>query len=505
MSLDADQFLDAVLALAPDAGGYWVAYSGGRDSHVLLHALAAGRERLPAPLGAMHVNHNLQSDAAAWAAHCGAVCAALDVACRDLSVQAHARAGESPEAAARAARYRVLAEVLPPGHVLLTAHHQDDQAETLLLQLLRGAGPKGLAAMPAAAALGQGRLLRPLLDVSQAALRAYADRHGLAWVEDPSNVRLDYDRNFLRQRVLPLLRERWPGLGAVLARSAAHQADAAQLLDELAALDLADALSPPASPVAVENHAAATSGEDTGGVDHGIGGDGNRYRDDALGEASAAASGAATPLPVSRLLALSGPRRANLLRHWLHGQHAPTPSAAVLARIDHDVLQAAADAQPCVVWGGVRLRRYRDRLFLDREPSTATGEAGEAAVGALDWSASGPLTLPGGVLTPLPTVGAGVARRHLDGLAGGRLQVRFRRGGERLRPAGRREHHRLKQLLQEAGVPPWERARVPLIYRDDHLVAVAGLWVCEGFQAAPDEPGVTFVWRRAIVPAGAFW
>ncbi|MBZ0072165.1 MAG: tRNA lysidine(34) synthetase TilS [Gammaproteobacteria bacterium] len=502
MSLDAAQLLDAVLALAPDAGGYWVAYSGGCDSHVLLHALAAGRERLPAPLGAMHVNHNLQSDAVAWAAHCGAVCAALGVACRDLSVQAHARAGESPEAAARAARYRALAEALPPGHVLLTAHHQDDQAETLLLQLLRGAGPKGLAAMPAAVALGPGRLLRPLLDVSQAALRAYADRHGLAWVEDPSNARLDYDRNFLRQRVLPLLRERWPALGAVLARGAAHQADAAQLLDELAALDLADAPSPSASPVAVENRAAAASGEGAGDTDRGIGRNGPRYRDDALGEGSAAVSGAAIPLPVSRLLALSGPRRANLLRHWLHGQHAPTPSAAVLARIDHDVLQAAADAQPCVVWGGVRLRRYRDRLFLDREPSTA---ADEAAVGALDWSASGPLTLPGGVLMPLPTVGAGVARHHLDGLAGGRLQVRFRGGGERLRPAGRREHHRLKHLLQEAGVPPWERARVPLIYCDDHLVAVAGLWVCEGFQAAPDEPGVTFVWHRAIVPAGAFW
>ena len=470
MSLDADHVLATVLALAPDAAGYWVAYSGGRDSHVLLHALAAGRERLPAPLGAVHVNHNLQPGAAAWAAHCGDVCAALGLACRDLSVQAHARPGESPEAAARAARYRALAEALPPGHALLTAHHRDDQAETLLLQLLRGAGPKGLAAMPADAAFGGGRLVRPLLAFGQADLRAYADRHGLAWVEDPSNAHVDYDRNFLRHRVLPVLRERWPALGAVLARGAAHQADAARLLDELAALDLAaDTASPPA-----------------GAVDAGI------RREDG------APSSDAGPVSVRRLLALSAARRANLLRHWLHRQGAPTPSAAVLARIDRDVLQAAGDAQPCVAWGGVRLRRYRDRLFLDRASRAETP-------GCLDWSARGPLTLPDGVLTPVPTVGAGVAQRHLEERTGRRLQVRFRRGGERLRPAGRREHHSLKHLFQEAGVPPWERGRVPLIYCDDRLVAVAGLWVCEGFQAAPDEPGVAFVWRRAIVPAGSFW
>lgn len=489
MPFDADQLLATVLALAPDAGGYWVAYSGGRDSHVLLHALAAARERLPGPLGAVHVNHNLQPGAGAWGQHCGAVCADLGIAYCGLSVQAGGRPGESPEAAARAARYQALTEALPPGHALLTAHHRDDQAETLLLQLLRGAGPKGLAAMPADAAFGRGRLVRPLLGFGQAELSAYADRHGLAWVEDPSNACIDYDRNFLRHRVLPLLRARWPALGAVLARGAAHQADAAALLDELAELDLEAAASGRAVvPAAVRAGDPRMHGDAAGGSG-----------DDACGVARAASSIADAPLSASRLLALSAPRRANLLRRWLRRQGAPTPSTAVLARIDRDLLQAAGDAQPCVAWGTVRLRRYRDRLFLDRR-SEAPPSAGR------DWSGTEPLNLPEGILTPVPAVGTGVARHHLaTGGSGRRLQVRFREGGERLQPAGRRGHHTLKHLFQEAGVPPWERARVPLIYRDDRLLAVAGYWVCEGFQAAADEPGVAFVWRRAIVPAGSFW
>ncbi|MFP5505081.1 MAG: tRNA lysidine(34) synthetase TilS [Gammaproteobacteria bacterium] len=462
MTLTADQIVDSVLALAPEAGGYWVAFSGGLDSQVLLHALAARRERLPAPLAALHVNHNLQADAPAWAEHCRAVCAALDVSYRLLSVAARPDAGESPEAAARVARYRALAGALPPGAALLTAHHRDDQAETLLLQLIRGAGPKGLAAMPAVAELDNAlgavparnperpvRLLRPLLEYSRDDLHAYAREQGLQWIDDPSNARTDYDRNYLRHEILPRLRARWPAVNATLGRAAAHQAEAAALLEDLAALD-------------VQTVAGAWPGS----------------------------------LSVSALLRLSAPRRANLLRHWLHRSGVPVPAGAVLARIAPDVLRAAPDAEPLLAWPGARLRRYRDLLLLDdlheeEDPSRC-----------LEWDMSQALTLPGGVLRAEPAHGAGVARRHF---ADGRCQVRFRQGGERLRPAGRREHHTLKHLFQEAGVPPWERMRVPLIHRGDSLIAVAGYWVCEGFQAADDEPGVRFVWSRAIVPAGSFW
>ncbi|MFN2309960.1 MAG: tRNA lysidine(34) synthetase TilS [Gammaproteobacteria bacterium] len=469
MPLHPDQLIDHLLELAPAASGYWVAFSGGLDSQVLLHALAARRARLPGLLGALHVNHNLQDPASAWAAHCRKVCADLAVPYRVLEVDAQPAPGESPEAAARAARYRALAGAVPPDGVLLTAHHRDDQAETLLLQLLRGAGPKGLAAMPASidvawverqrnpgfAPLNPGypvRLVRPLLECARDDLHAYAQGHDLAWIEDPSNACTDYDRNFLRHEILPRLRARWPALGATLARSAGHQAEATGLLDELAALDLAP--------------------------------------------------GPAHTLSVSALLRLSAPRRANLLRHWLARQRLPLPSRAVLAEIDRALLHAAADAQPVVCWGGVCLRRYRDALMIDA-PATA-GAAAEAVDSGrcIDWAVQQPLSLPAGILSAEPVRGGGVACRHLEG---GRCQVRFRRGGERLQPAGRRQHHSLKHLFQEAGVPPWERARVPLIYRGDTLIAVAGHWVCEGFQAAENQAGLHFLWRRAIVPAGSFW
>lgn len=247
--------------------------------------------------------------------------------------QAQAQPGESPEAAARAARYRALVDAVPKGGVLLTAHHQDDQAETLLLQLVRGAGPKGLAAMSERALLGDVPLLRPLLDVSRAALLDYAEQHRLRWQEDPSNASTEYNRNFMRHEILPRVRMRWPAAGATLARAARHQAEAAGLLDYLAVVD-----------------------------------------------AQSAAGNAPLSLSVAALLRLTAPRRANLLRYWLRQRRAPLPSTAVLARIEADVLHAAADAQPRVHWGGINLRRYRDALYLD--DVLEEGDPGRC----LDWS-----------------------------------------------------------------------------------------------------------------------
>ena len=471
MDLTPETISDRVRALAPGAGGYWLAFSGGLDSQVLLHLLVRARERLPGPLGALHVNHNLQPGAANWAAQCRATATLLQVEYRDLSVQVPMTAGPSPEAAARKARYGALAEALPAGHALLTAHHQDDQAETLLLQLFRGAGPKGLAAMPPASQFAAGVLIRPLLDVGRDALQAYAERHALQWVEDPSNAELGYDRNFLRHAVMPLLRRRWPGCAAVLGRSARHQAETARLLDELGAMDLE------------AQHEGRPNLR---------GGSGPVSSDSATTTIDAVRG---TRLSVSGLVRLSAARRANLLRHWLQRLGAAMPSTAVLAHIDRDLLHAANDAQPEVRWGRACLRRYRDELFLLPEPVAENAQA-------LDWSAERPLELPTGILTPRRGPGQGVAERHLRGR---RVRVAFRLGGERLQPVGRRERHTLKHLFQDAGVPPWERGQVPLLYLDDQLIAVAGYWVCEGFQALKDEPGVAFSWTRAIVPGGSIW
>jgi tRNA(Ile)-lysidine synthase len=421
--------------------GYQVAYSGGMDSHVLLHALAALRDTLAVPVGAVHVNHALQPHADLWQEHCAAVCRELAVEYVALDVDARAAAGESPEAAARKARYAALADWLPAGHCLLTAHHRDDQAETLLVQLLRGSGVHGLAAMPAHSVLGQGLHLRPLLDFPRSELQAYADAEGLNWVEDPSNRDIGFTRNFLRHRVMPELQRRWPGSGASLARSAAHQAEAAALLDELAAADLV-ALSGP---------------------------------DDTLSRQG--------------LDALSPPRQRNILRFWIRQQTGGSPSSAVLERIQQDTLHSRPDAEPCVRWGGFELRRYRDRLYvLPQSTAPAPGQQ-------LDWSLQAPLALPqaGGVLSATRCMGQGIRESALGGKG---VRVGWRHGGECCEPAGRGQHHSLKKLFQEQGIPPWLRARIPLIFIDGQLAAVAGLWECTPYQAGPDEPGLLIQWRQ---------
>ncbi|RRQ20124.1 tRNA lysidine(34) synthetase TilS [Thiohalobacter thiocyanaticus] len=424
----------------PQAHACWVALSGGLDSVVLLHRLVTQRETLGLPLGAVHVDHQLHPESAQWSERCRALCRQLDIPFELHRVQARHCPGESPEAAAREARYQALRDWLRPDHCLLTAHHEDDQAETLLLQLLRGSGPKGLAGMPAVSVFGRGWLGRPLLGVSREQLLAWARDHALDWVEDPGNVDRRYDRNFLRHDILPRLEARWPGVKHALARAARHQADAASLQDALAVSDLMQ-----------------------------VGG-----------------RGPAT-LSVTALLHYTPPRRRNLLRYWLNSLGLPTPSEAVLEQIDQAALGARVDAMPRVHWPGAEVRRYRDDLYamrpLLRPPA-----------GLRDWDGgSCELEPADGRLEVTPTSGQGLRR---DALAGRRLQLGFRTGGETLVPAGRGHHHSLKQLFQERGIPPWERDRVPLVYCDGELVAVAGLWLVEGWQARGEEPGLALKWSR---------
>lgn len=416
----------------PATRRYWIAYSGGLDSHVLLHAMAELRAAHGMTLRAAHVDHALHPDSARWAEHCQAVCAGLGIPCQTVRVHAKAGRGASPEAAARRARYQALADLMEPGDCLLTAHHLDDQAETLLLQLLRGSGPHGLAAMPPCAGFAQGLHLRPLLEFSRAALRRYAEEHKLRWIEDPSNISRDFARNALRHDLMPEIKAHWPAAAATLARSARLQAEAADLMDVLAGLDLSQAQG------AHEN-----------------------------------------TLSVSRLNGLSEARRCNLLRYWIKRLDLPLPDSRHMQRILCDVLNARLDATPCVHWRGAEVRRYRDDLhamppLTPHDPSLV-----------IPWDMKQPLTLPAdlGVLNCAPASGAGIKK-----MAG--ATVRFRQGGERCKPAGRRETHELRKLLQEAGIPPWRRERIPLIYVDGQLAAVGDLWVCEPFQAAPGEPGL---------------
>ncbi|MDX1250874.1 MAG: tRNA lysidine(34) synthetase TilS [Gammaproteobacteria bacterium] len=441
----ADAFLERLLGALnhlPPTRRWWVAYSGGRDSTVLLHTLAGLRPLLPADLElrAVHVDHGLSRHSGEWARHCEAACAVLGIPCQTLRVNAKPQPGESPEAAARQARYRAIAALIEPADGLLTAHHQDDQAETLLLQLLRGAGPHGLAAMPAHVPFSKGFIARPLLGFARDELAAYAAQHSLSWIEDPSNSDTGFNRNHLRHAVMPRLTERWPACAATLSRAAGHAAEAAVLLDALADGDL---------------QTMRSSRPDT--------------------------------LAVTPLLQLSAARARNALRRWFKKLDLPAPWTSHLDRIQTDVLRAAEDSMPCVRWPGAEVRRYRDILYAMRPlPPHDPGAV-------LQWDMAQPLTLPdGSLLTARTVIGGGLKTSLCHAQP---VTVRFRQGGERCRPAGRGHTHELKKLFQERGIPPWQRERIPLIFVGDQLAAVVGLWICEPFQAEGGEEGIVVEWN----------
>lgn len=426
--------------------GYRVAFSGGRDSTVLLHALAGLRDDLKPPLRVVHVNHGLSPQADLWADACRRFCERLELPIDVLVVDATAR-GESPEAAARHARYEACESLLGEGEGLLTAHHREDQAETLLLQLLRGGGVHGLAAMPEVRPLGRGLLMRPLLELERATLAAYAERHGLDWIDDPSNFDTGFERNWLRHELLPQLRHRHSAVDRVLARSAGHFAESAELLDELAK------------------------------------GDYRQARGEMEGTLSVPALGSMKPA-----------RARNLLRHWLRCRGLPIPGHQRLEQILSSVLTAREDALPQVAWPGGQVRRYRDALY-------AMFSLPPPLEDALDWDGRDALLLPNGLGRLRLSAGRGRGL-HPDVLAG-RLTVRARRGGERCRLAGRKHTRDLKRLLQEAAVPPWLRERLPLLYLDEELAAVPGVGVCQPFAVEGDKEGLWPEWDISAIEIGA--
>ncbi len=423
----------ATLRELPAASGYCVALSGGLDSTVLLHALASLRTRLPSPLRALHIDHGIQADSPRWGEHCQRLCDGLGVPLRQIRVTLGCQRADGLEATARKARYRAFEETLGEGEVLLSAHHRDDQTETLLLQLLRGGGVHGLAGMPWLRPLGRGLLARPLLGQSRAELQAYAEAQGLAWIEDPSNRDTRLERNYLRHELLPLLEQRRAGVGKVLARSAEHFAENAQLLDELAEQDQAACLT-------------------------------------------------AAGLALGPLRQLSAERQRNLLRYHIRQLGLALPDHRRLAAIMRDLIPAAEDASPLVQWPGAEVRRYRDTLYvMPPLPPLPPDDW------AQPWDGKGELPLPHGLGRYRFVATEGGLRD--EALQDGALSIRLRRGGERLRLPGQAHHQSLKKLLQQADIPPWQRARLPLVYIDGALAQVAGLWTDAAFAAEQGQTG----------------
>jgi len=435
------------------AGTIVVGFSGGLDSTVLLHSLAVLRQRgsLSGTLSALHVHHGLQTAAEDWLAHCKQQAALHQINFLERRVQVSGAAGASPEEAARDARYAAFAEhLVAPGSVLALAHHADDQVETVLLRLLRGSGPRGLAGMPARRALGAGQLVRPLLAASRAQLLQYARDEGLVWIEDPSNADTRYTRNHLRQHIVPALLQLSPGLLSTAARSAHLCAEAEVLQEELAAMDLKNA----------------------------------------LGDCR-------NQLRLPALAMLSPVRQRNLLRYWTRGLQDELQGSAIthqaLQHCLEQVLTAADDAVPFVAWGSkearLELRRFQNCLYLVKPMPLLPDSIG--------WDPAMPLVLPG----VLGTLHCEVEGRAPMPGSWPLLDVRFRRGGERLALPGR-PIKALKALLHESAVPPWIRPCIPLVHSEGVLLAVGDLFVQACWPVQVPGKTATFRWERQQLHCG---
>lgn len=447
-----------------------VALSGGLDSAALLTALAMLRHSRPR-LRAIHIDHGLHPNSRQWSAHCRRLARQLQIPLQVLTTKVTRGRGESLEAAARAARYGLLEAHLAPGEVLLTAHHADDQLETVLLQLFRGSGLAGLSAMPEITAFGPGFLARPLLSCTRSQLQEWAESRGLTWVEDDTNADESLDRNYLRRRILPLLRARWPSVASSVGRSARHAAQAQRILDDVARRD-------------VERAA----------------------------DGDCLASGV--------LRGLSPERRRNALRFWIARSGFTVPDTRRLDEICGPLLAARPDANPRVSWGDVVVQRQRGRLSIARcEPQSSTSAARRSTTPREPRSSTAVnQASPARVASPAPglvwnwtahatcELGSGDGQLELRQDPRGpldldtlppELTVRTRTGGERLRPRRGGPTRALKSLLQEAHVPPGERSRLPLVCSGARVLAVADLWLDESVQAAPGaRRRGRFRWRR---------
>jgi tRNA(Ile)-lysidine synthase len=417
------QSFEAFLQPFANRPRWWLAYSGGLDSTVLLHLVSQlkGRAKIP-PLQVLHINHQLHTAADQWQSRCSELCDELDLEFTGVLVEVN-ETGSGLEAAARAARYQVFEEYVGESECLLLAHHLDDQAETFLLRLLRGAGVDGLAGMPPQRALGRGELLRPLLSCGRADLEAYAEVHQLNWIEDSSNEDQSLDRNYLRRSVMPLLEQRWPAYRQRI-EAASHN------LQEFSQQSQAEA-----APW-ITTRMGEAFGEKT--------------------------------LSLEDWAELEETDQRRMIRYWLQSLEVPMPDRNSLREFVRQLAEADPGAQPQLRTSSYHLRCYGKHLYLDAVP-------------------------PDQVLTPVlvPCSGAGIRAEFADDLT-----ICPRKGGERCRPSGRAHSQTLKKLLQEHGVPPWQREDLPLVLNGvGEVVAVADLWVCAGFEAKPEEEGLELVWR----------
>lgn len=431
------------LYVPPQNKHYVVAYSGGVDSHVLLYCCSL----LKLPVRAVHVHHGLQAVADDWVTHCQAICKQLSVPLDVVYVDAKQKQGqrESPEESARNARYQAFKNMLTEGDCLLTGQHLNDQAETLLLQLFRTATSAGLASMPASKRLGNFLHLRPLLLFSRDEIEQFAREKSLYWIEDPSNEDSSFDRNFVRKSIVPLLESRWPEAITQLSTVARLQSNNLSVQEDMAAIDLANAVVMPGSQQKL-----------------------NAYEVVSL-------------LSIAALKTLSAARLLNVLRYWIIQLANKQPTRNLLEEIEKSLIDTQQDANPVIIFSDYEFRKYQNHLYLLKKNVAVDNET------RFEWrpSSTEVLLIPHGKLNAIDRVGEGLHKKLYDET----LTIGFRQGGESFHPQGRQHSQRLKKLLQEEGVPPWERNAIPLVYFNDELVAVVGLWISRHYVAEANEPG----------------
>jgi tRNA(Ile)-lysidine synthase len=418
------------------------ALSGGLDSIVLLQLLIEINKTLPFKLHAQHVHHGLSANADAWADFCENICSKLNIPLTISKVKVNKNSGLGVEATAREVRYKAL--LASEADFICLAHHQDDQAETLLLQLARGAGVKGLAGMP----VTSNKLLRPLLDEPRSRLEAYAKQHKLTWIEDESNFDTKFDRNFLRHEILPKLQKQYPAIKQTISRAARHMAEADILLDELAEIDVIS---------------CQINQEDS------------------------------KQIALKPLTSLSAARINNALRWWLLQNDCDVPSTAQLQQITQQLIYAKSDANIKInLSERLVLRRFQGSAYLVNNVQEAITKH-QRSIFSLPWQGEQVIILPDqSRLFFNEKIGAGIAMRHLEKA---QLNIRYRQGGEELRPDANRPSRTLKSIFQTSNIPPWQREYLPLLFLKDVLAVLPNIAVVASLKAQPNELGLCVTWQ----------
>lgn len=400
-----------------------IAYSGGVDSTVLLHAVCQICDPEKHEVRAIHINHQIHSDAHQWEQHCLQQSQMLNVNYQSIEVDITPHRASGIEGAARQARYQAFTNLLVECDVLLMAHHADDQIETVMLQLFRGTGLHGLAGCAPSRQLGKAVLIRPFINISRQQIEDYANEKNLDWLHDPSNDSITHDRNYLRHQILPLLHSRWQGLRETIGRTSHWQNESVEILDDIAR-------------------------EDFGGASH------------------------SEPLSLDRISSMNESRLKNLLRWWIRKNGYLVPSSDVQQRILNDVIFSRGDCEALVQWNECEIRKYRDNVYIQPQMPPHDPDV------CYQWEISEPLFLPSlnMTLTRQDLEQAGLLLNKINSLS-----VKFRVGGEVIKPRGRGCSKDLKTLFQESGVVPWERNRIPLIFYRDQLIYVWDYWISEGY------------------------